>query len=260
MQSDNSHTCNKHGKTVSLRCHAEHAHSRSPFTFFLLATGLCEKNVPRHKWRYTVICVPTRKIRIDTHIALYRSLCRRAFMSQTPVWRSVGGYMGIYRDPSGCIGRYRYVCMSVYPPTPLGSERRVRLRFPSPVSPPRSLNLAGPWGGTPRAGGALGRCPEPRVRSNPPPPHSNSMPNASKKAPRWAQRATFCRHRSESPLEAQLAALGAQLGRSRGLQVLQKQRFPDVLDTFQKFEDFVFSSTQIAQDGPKMPQDGDTYP
>ena len=42
-------------------------------------TGVCEKNAPRHKGRYIEICALTRKVRIGTPIAIYRSSCRRAF-------------------------------------------------------------------------------------------------------------------------------------------------------------------------------------
>ena len=34
----------------------------------------------QHKERYTAICAPTRKTHIETHIAIYPSLCRGLFL------------------------------------------------------------------------------------------------------------------------------------------------------------------------------------
>ena len=49
------------------------------------ATGVCEKNDRRYIGPYKAILILGRKIRVETHIVLYRCLLRRSLFSQTPV-------------------------------------------------------------------------------------------------------------------------------------------------------------------------------
>ena len=55
----------------------------------LMSTGFCENNDLVHKERYIATWILTPKIRIETHIAIYRYITMWTFFMQTPVLKTI---------------------------------------------------------------------------------------------------------------------------------------------------------------------------